>query len=59
MLFCLWDYGTMPHAKLLLHWSVNVISEFFTRVKFLGNFAYAKFCENQTLTNWRYHSVDY
>ena len=22
MLFCLWDYGTMPHAKSLFHWSV-------------------------------------
>ena len=22
MLFCLWDYDTMPYAMLLLHWSV-------------------------------------
>ena len=28
MLFCLWDYGNMPHSNSLLHWSVTVNLEF-------------------------------
>ena len=38
---------------------VTVISEIFARVLFSRNFAYAKFRENNILTNWRNHSVVY
>ena len=37
----------------------NLYTEIFARDLFSRNFAYAKFRENQTLANWRYHSVNY
>ena len=38
---------------------LTVNSEFFARVYFSRNFAYAKFRENQILAKWRNHSVVY
>ena len=37
----------------------TVNSEFFAGVLFSGNFAYAKFHENEILTKWINHSVVY
>ena len=37
----------------------TVNSEFFARVLFSRNFAYAKFCENKTLAKWQNHSDVY
>ena len=40
-----------------LHYTVN--SEYFARVLFLRNFAYAKFRGNNTLAKWQNHSAVY
>ena len=37
----------------------TVNADFFSRVLFLRNFAYARFRENKTLSKWQNHAVDY
>ena len=49
-----------PCHLSILSWPRNTVnSEIFERILFSRNFAFAKFRENQTLANWRYHSVVY
>ena len=38
---------------------ITVNLKIFTRVLFLGNFAYAKFLDSKILTKWRDHSFAY
>ena len=45
-----------PCHLSILGWPRNTVnSEIFKRILFSRNFAFAKFRENQTLANWRYH----